>query len=226
MENDDVRATLHGRFPIHQAVFESNLRTLSKILKQEQEGVFYAEKNQLDACGNTPLMLAVKLGNIDAVKILSDMYTCPKLRPLNELMNAKEIAIAMKDRQMLKILLSSGPKIKQQFFDKNREAIFEVLEQMPDFKVDLKLTCDSNWFPVFSSVAPNDTYKIYKQGSNLRLDMSLLGLQKFNLIKGNISVIFKGRGAGESEGEFLVVDHKLQTVNSVLLNRNENKVMQ
>ena len=97
---------------------------------------------------------------------------------------------------------------------------------MPDFKVDLKLTCDSNWFPVFSSVAPNDTYKIYKQGSNLRLDMSLLGLQKFNLIKGNISVIFKGRGAGENEGEFLVVDHKLQTVNSVLLNRNENKVMQ
>jgi len=121
-------------------------------------------------------MLAVKLGNIDAVKILSDMYTCPKLRPLNELMNAKEIAIAMKNRQILKILISSNQKIKQQFFDKNKEAIFEVLERMPDFKVDLSLTCDSNWFPVFSSVAPNDTYKIYKQGSNLRLDMSLLGL--------------------------------------------------
>jgi len=42
-------------------------------------------------------MLAVKLGNIDAVKILSDMYTCPKLRPLQELMNAKEIAIGMKN---------------------------------------------------------------------------------------------------------------------------------
>ena len=50
----------------------------------------------LDPCGNTPLMLAVKLGNIDAVKILSDMYTCPKLRPLADLMNAKEVAIAMK----------------------------------------------------------------------------------------------------------------------------------
>ena len=89
------------------------MRTLSKILKQEQDGIFYAEKNQLDACGNTPLMLAVKLGNIDAVKILSDMYTCPKLRPLNELMNAKEIAIAMKNRQILKILISSNQKIKQ-----------------------------------------------------------------------------------------------------------------
>jgi hypothetical protein len=70
---------------------------LSRLLKQEEDGVFYSEKNQLDACGNTPLMLAVKLGSIDAVKVLSDMYTCPKLRPLSELMNAREIAIGMKN---------------------------------------------------------------------------------------------------------------------------------
>lgn len=44
-DHDDFRSALQGRFPIHQAVFESNLRTLSKILKQEQDGVFYAEKN-------------------------------------------------------------------------------------------------------------------------------------------------------------------------------------
>lgn len=85
-----------NNFPLHTAIFTSNLRNLNKLLKLEVEGVFYTEKNQLDPCGNTPLMLAVKLGNIDAVKILSDMYTCPKLRPLQELMNAKEIAIAMK----------------------------------------------------------------------------------------------------------------------------------
>jgi hypothetical protein len=70
---------------------------LSKLLKQEVEGVFYINKNSLDPCGNTPLMLAVKLGNLDAVKILSDVYTCPKLRSLPDLMNAKEIAIAMKN---------------------------------------------------------------------------------------------------------------------------------
>ena len=91
-----ARKTYSELFPIHEAIFKSNLRELSKLLKLEIEGVFYTCKNQLDPCGNTPLMLAVKLGNIDAVKILSDMYTCPKLRPLNDLMNAKEIAVAMK----------------------------------------------------------------------------------------------------------------------------------
>lgn len=86
---------------------------MSKILKQEIEGTFYINKNCLDPCGNTPLMLAVKLGNIDAVKILSDVYTCPKLRPLPDLMNAKEIAIAMKHPPILKILISSNQKLKQ-----------------------------------------------------------------------------------------------------------------
>lgn len=83
-------------YPLHQAVFDSNLRMLSKYLKQEVDGVFFINKNSLDSCGNTPLMLAVKLGNIDAVKIISDVYADAKLRPLPDLMNAKEIAIAMK----------------------------------------------------------------------------------------------------------------------------------
>lgn len=111
-------------FPIHQAVFESNLRILSKLLKNEVEGVFYAEKNKLDPCGHTPLMLAIKLGNIDAVKILTDMNCCPKLRPLSELMSAKEIAIAVKDAQTLKILINTNQKIKQNFFERYKEAIF------------------------------------------------------------------------------------------------------
>jgi len=155
-------------------------------------------------------MLAVKLGNVDAVKILSDMYTCPKLRPLSDLMNAKEIAMGMKHQPILKILMGSNQKIKQQFFEENMNAIFKVLEQLPDFKVDLDLKCDSNWFPVFSSVAPSDTYKIYKQGSNLRLDMTLLGLQKFNLIKGNITVLYKGRTSDrDTRGDLLIIDNKL-----------------
>ena len=84
--------------------------------------------------------------------------------------------MGMKHQEILKILISSNQKIKQQFFEENKSAIFKVLESLPDFKVDLNLNMDSNWFPVFSSVAPSDTYKIYKQGSNLRLDMTLLGL--------------------------------------------------
>ena len=82
MQNKPQTVLNTTNFPIHQSIFSNNLRMVSKLLKNEVLGVFYSEKNQLDSCGNTPLMLAVKLGNLDAVKVLSDMYTCPKLRPL------------------------------------------------------------------------------------------------------------------------------------------------
>lgn len=94
------------------------------------------------------------------------------------------------------------------FFEQNKESIFEVLEAMPDFSLDLALTCDSYAVPFLSSLAPSDTYKIYKKGSDIRLDMKLLGLKNFNQIKGNISVLYKGRGH-ENEGELLIVDSKL-----------------
>lgn len=107
--NSDINTKPYSKlYPIHSAIFDTNLRLLSQLLKQELEGVFYVNKNTMDPCGNTPLMLAIKLGNIDAVKILSDMYTCPKLRPLQDLMNAKEIAIAMKHQPILKIIISSN----------------------------------------------------------------------------------------------------------------------
>ena len=44
------------------------------------------------------------------------------------------------------------------------------------------------------NVAPNDTFKIYKEGSKIRLDMTLLGFKKLKCVRGNMSVLFKGRG--------------------------------
>ena len=65
---------------LHKAVFENNLPLISRLIKCTHEGVFYQEKNELDSGGNTPLILAVKLGNVDAVKVLTDLFTCPKMK--------------------------------------------------------------------------------------------------------------------------------------------------
>ena len=52
--------------------------------------------------------------------------------------------------------------------------------------------------------------------------MTLLGLQKFNLVKGNISVLYKGRDSdSQTQGDVLVVDHKLTTVTSIF-NKNQD----
>jgi len=56
---------------------------ISRLVNCQYDGVFYAEKNEMDSCGNTPLILAVKLGYVDAIKVLCDLFTCPKLKSMS-----------------------------------------------------------------------------------------------------------------------------------------------
>ena len=96
----------------------------------------------------------------------------------------------------------------------HKEAIFASLESLPDFKIDLNFNCKSNFIPFIKNIAPSDTYKIYKQGSNLRLDMTLVGFKTLKCVRGNLSVLFKGRGQ-ENDGELYVVDHDSKNVSNI-----------
>jgi len=44
--------------------------------------------------------------------------------------------------------------------------------------------------------------------------MTLVGFRKLKCIRGNLSVLFKGRGQ-ENEGELFVVDHEMKTVQNI-----------
>lgn len=168
-------------YPLHRAVFDGNLSMVSRIVGCQYEGVIYCDKNELDSCGNTPLMLAIKMKNIDAVKILTDLFCSAKLNPIREIFSGFELAKAQKDRVLIEILMESELKIKQHYMDMHKEAIFNALERLPDFNIDLRFECTSSVLPnaLTASFTPSDTYKIMKQGSDLRLDMRLIGFKKF-----------------------------------------------
>lgn len=94
------------------------------------------------------------------------------------------------------------------------QAIFSSLESLPDFKIDIQFNCKSNFIPFVRNIAPNDTYKIFKEGSKLRLDMTLVGFRQLKCVRGNLSVIFKGRDQ-QNEGELFVVDHESKSVSNI-----------
>jgi len=106
----------------------------------------------------------------------------------------------------------------------HKDAIFKVLERLPDFSIDLHFECTSNFIPWMKHFTPNDTYHIFKQGSNLRLDMRFLGYKKLKAIESNITVLFKGRNSGESEGELLIVDHDTGRVASIFEDATNAKI--
>ena len=51
-------------------------------------------------------------------------------------------------------------------------------------------------------------------GSQLRLDMTLVGFKNLKSIRGNLSVLFKGRSQ-ENEGELFVVNHETKNVTNI-----------
>ena len=84
--------TQKRNYELHKAVFDGNLPLISRLVKGNHDGKIYCDKNEIDMCGNTPLSLAIKLKNIDAVKVLTDLYCSSKLNPLPEILSAFELA--------------------------------------------------------------------------------------------------------------------------------------
>ena len=54
-------------FPLHKAIFEGKLASISRLIACREEGTLFVDKNEIDLCGNSPLVLAVRLRNIDAI---------------------------------------------------------------------------------------------------------------------------------------------------------------
>ena len=54
--------------------------------------------------------------------------------------------------------------------DENRNHLFNVLESLPDFQISMDFDCESSIIPFLKAFTPNDTFKISKQNSSIRLD--------------------------------------------------------
>lgn len=53
--------------------------------------------------------------------------------------------------------------------------------------------------------------------------MTLIGFKKLQSIRGNLTVVYKGRGS-TNEGDLLLIDHDRKSVNSIFEDTAENKV--
>lgn len=111
-------------------------------------GVLFQDKNEVDLCGNTALTLAVKLKNADIVQILTDLYCSAKLSPFTNQLSAFDHAKAMRERRLVEILMQSSQKLKQNYLYQYREAIFAILERLPDFSIDMHFECSSYLIPL------------------------------------------------------------------------------
>lgn len=148
------------------------------------------DKEKRDNRGRTPLMLAVTLGHIESVKTLLKHDADVNCDSPDGWTVVQE-AVATGDPELVQIVLERRDYQRYSNRMAGIPKLLERLTQAPDFYVEMKWEFTS-WVPLVSRMSPSDTYKIYKQGSNVRIDTTLLGFDHTNWQRGNRSYIFKG----------------------------------
>lgn len=103
----------------------------------------------------------------------------------------------------------TGEKQLWNHMRRRQEAFFCALERLPDFEAEIFLEAHS-WVPMVSKILPSDTIRIFKRGSQLRVDSELKGLDGVKWKRGKMSHVFMGRHS-ERPGHAVIMDHEGKT---------------
>mmetsp|Transcript_7678 Transcript_7678/g.14492 ORF Transcript_7678/g.14492 Transcript_7678/m.14492 type:complete len:661 (+) Transcript_7678:6320-8302(+) len=204
-------------YPVHKAVFERDLVTLSHLCTGEDKYWIYVDLEMPDLLGNTPLMLAIKLDFLEEAIVLLDFGADPKYTPDPTEPTPYEHAVATKNKGLLTRMLAAINRQKNAMWEIHREELAKMLSEMPDFTLKIGWQCESNFIPFLRKFAPSDDYLIYKKGQDFRVDLSLIGVSKLKSVRGKISLLFK-------DNELMLVDHDKSRIKNLMAEPSNEKL--
>nr|CAG4643997.1 EOG090X0784 [Lepidurus arcticus] len=190
-------------FPLHWLVWQNDYSKLDKCLTDDKEG-----RELVDPRGKTPLMLAVMLGHLESVKVLLKHEANVNVEN-KEGWTVVQEAVATGDPEILQAILQKRDFEKHSSRMGGIPALLHKLQEAPDFYMEMKWEFTS-WVPLVSRLCPSDTYKVYKQGSNVRIDTTLLGFDQNTWQRGDRSYVFKGDSP--TSAVMMEIDHKTKQV--------------
>lgn len=193
---------LKEEFPVHMLVWENEWEELDKQLKKDVH-----DKEHLDPRGRTPLHLAVALGYLESAKVLL-RHGADANAENKSYWSVLHEAVATGDPELVQLVLKYRD---HQRYTKRSVGVPELLQKLkesPDFYVEMKWEFTS-WVPLVSRMCPSDTYRVWKSGSNVRIDTTLLGFDNTSWQRGSRSYIFKGNN---NSATLMEVDHDQREV--------------
>jgi len=144
-----------------------------------------------DRNGNTALHLAITLQNARALRVLLRFQNRKSLKLKNRTgWMALHEAVATDNDEVLMLVYRSMMENTSEHWKTKMDIAIESLEAQPDCYLEVQWDF-SSWIPFVGRFCPEDTYKIWKRGSDIRVDTSLVGFENYRWQTGQLSFIFK-----------------------------------
>ncbi|OVA01581.1 Ankyrin repeat [Macleaya cordata] len=234
-----IDASRYAHSPVHKAVATRDYARLQRILHSlprlrnpaevRTEADSVNEEAKADAISalidrrdvpnrETPLHLAVKLGDATTTEMLMAAGADWSLQNEHG-WSALQEAICNREEAIAMIIVRHYQPLAWAKWCRRLPRLVGAMSRMRDFYMEITFHFESSVIPFISRIAPSDTYKIWKRGSNLRADMTLAGFDGFKIQRSDQSILFLGDGTDDGKllpGSLYMISHKDKEVLSAL----------
>ncbi|KAM7269596.1 hypothetical protein ACFE04_025093 [Oxalis oulophora] len=211
----------------------STLPTLSKAGDINTEAQSLQAELQADAVSSvidrrdvpgreTPLHLAVRLRDPLSAEILMTAGADWSLQNENG-WSALQEAVCTREESIAMIIARHYQPLAWAKWCRRLPRIVASANRIRDFYMEITFHFESSVIPFIGRIAPSDTYRIWKRGSNLRADMTLAGFDGFRIQRSDQTFLFLGEGYNSENGKLslprgslVVLAHKEKEVTNAL----------
>lgn len=170
----------------------------------------------------TPLHLAVKLRDPVSAEILMAAGADWSLQNENG-WSALQEAVCTREENIAMIIARHYQPLAWAKWCRRLPRIVASARRIRDFYMEITFHFESSVIPFIGRIAPSDTYRIWKRGSNLRADMTLAGFDGFRIQRSDQTFLFLGDGYSSEDGKIallpgslIVLAHKEKEITNAL----------
>ncbi|PSR92807.1 Ankyrin repeat domain-containing protein [Actinidia chinensis var. chinensis] len=233
----------YAHSPAHLAVSRRDYATLKKVISTlprlakagevntEEESL--AAEVQADAVSavidrrdvpgrETPLHLAVRLRDPISAEILMAAGADWSLQNENG-WSALQEAVCTREENIAMLIARHYQPLAWAKWCRRLPRIVASASRIRDFYMEITFHFESSVIPFIGRIAPSDTYRIWKRGSNLRADMTLAGFDGFRIQRSDQTFLFLGEGYSSEDGNIslpagslIVLAHKEKEITNAL----------
>ncbi|KAJ1413855.1 Ankyrin repeat [Sesbania bispinosa] len=170
----------------------------------------------------TPLHLAVRIRDPVSAEILMAAGADWSLQNENG-WSALQEAVCTREEAIAMIIARHYQPLAWAKWCRRLPRIVASAGRIRDFYMEITFHFESSVIPFIGRIAPSDTYRIWKRGSNLRADMTLAGFDGLRIQRSDQTFLFLGEGYAPEDGNLtlppgslIALSHKEKEITNAL----------